>query len=70
MSQRDQSISFLLISKMNKADQRKKKQRKRTGLLYFHGKTSLKAIDISQRDLWMSLLLISKINKTIQEKEN
>ena len=51
---------------MNKADQ--KKQRKRTSLLQFHGKTPLKAIELGQRDLWMSFFLINKTNKADQRK--
>ena len=46
----------------------KEKQRKRTGLLQFHLKTTLKAIDMGQSDLWMSFLLISKKKKVDQRK--
>ena len=42
MSQRDQSISFLLISKMNKADQIKRKAKKKNRLALFSWKNIIK----------------------------
>ena len=37
-------------------------------MLQFHGKTPLKAINMSQRDLSISFLLINKTNKADQRK--
>ena len=57
-----------LDQQMNKADQKKRKAKKKVSLLQFHGKTPIKAIGMGQRDLGMSFLLISKKKKVDQRK--